>query len=158
MLVLLVWAVAASTVAALQYSRAEGLAAEVSSLRASLSAAESELRALRARVILVNVALDYGNGTVRWFNSTPLPLGASVLKALLVAASRVEYSYIQWGAYVTSIDGVAERLISPSEGYSWFWYVYDPGQRSWVLGPVAADAYVLKDGETVMWKYEHWRF
>lgn len=155
---LLLWAVAASAIAALQYMKAEELASEVSSLRSSLSATESELRSLRARIIVVNVAIDYGNGTVKWFNETPLPSGASVLKALLAVASRVEYKYGSWGAYVTSVNGVAEAVVSQSEGYSWLWYIYDGSQRKWVRGPVAADQYVLKDGDTVMWRYEHWKF
>jgi len=155
---LLAWAVASTAVAAYEYMRAEGLAAQLSALQASLSAAESELRALRAKVVLVNVAIDYGNGTVRWYNSTPLPVGASVLKALLAVASRVEYTYGAWGAYVTSIDGVSERILSKNEGYSWLWYLYDKREGKWVLGPVASDQYVLKDGDTVLWKYEHWKF
>jgi len=158
LLALLAWAVAASAAAAVQYTRAEGLASELSALHAALSARESELRSLRAKVILVNVALDYGNGTVKWFNSTPLPVGSTVLKALLAVAGRVEYTYGKWGAYVTSIDGVSEKILSKSEGYSWLWHIYDASQRKWVLGPVAADQYVLKDGDTVMWRYEHWKF
>jgi len=158
LIALLAWAVAASALAALNYSKVENLTSELSSLRAALTQTESELRSLRARVIIVNIAIDYGNGTVVWFNSTPLPLGSTVLKALLAVASRVEYTYGAWGAYVTSIDGVAEKILAANEGYSWLWYIYDAGQGKWVLGPVAADQQVLKDGDTVMWRFEHWKF
>ncbi len=156
LVVLLVWAVAASAAAAYMYQRAEGLRAELSSAKAALSATESELRSLRARIVLVNVAIDYGNGTVKWFNSTPLPQGATVLTALLCTASRVEYVYYAYGAYVKSVDGVEEKIISKSEGYSWLWYIFKGGK--WELGPVAADAYKLSDGDTIMWRYEHWKF
>ncbi|MEM0226382.1 MAG: DUF4430 domain-containing protein [Thermofilaceae archaeon] len=158
LVVLLAWAVLASALAAFAYMRAENLSSELTALRAALTETESELRALRARVVLVNIAIDYGNGTVRWFNSTPLPTGSTVLKALLAVASRVEYTYGAWGAYVTSIDGVAEKILAANEGYSWLWYIYETGQRKWVLGPVAADQQVLKDGDTVMWRFEHWKF
>lgn len=154
--VLLAWAVAASAVAAYVYQQAEGLRSELSSARAALSSTESELRSLRARIVLVNVAIDYGNGTVKWFNSTPLPQGATVLTALLCTASRVDYTYGVYGAYVKSVDGVEERILSANEGYSWLWYIFKGGK--WEIGPVAADAFKLSDGDTVMWKYEHWKF
>ena len=156
LIVLLVWAVAASAAAAYVYQQAEGLRSELSSAKAALAATESELRALRAKVVLVNVAIDYGNGTVKWFNSTPLPQGATVLTALLCTASRVEYVYGKYGAYVRAVDGVEEKIISKSEGYSWLWYIFKEGK--WAMGPVAADAYELSDGDTIMWRYEHWKF
>lgn len=158
LIALLAWAVLASALAAFNYTKVESLSSELSSLRAALTETETELRSLRARVILVNVAIDYGNGTVRWLNSTPLPSGSTVLKALLLTASKVEYVYGAWGAYVKSVDGVAEVILSANEGYSWLWYIYDAGQRKWVLGPVAADQHILREGDTVMWRYEHWRF
>lgn len=157
LLALLAWAVAASAFAAYNYTRAANLSSELTALRAALTATESELRTLRARVIVVNVAIDYGNGTVRWFNSTALPVGATVHKALLVTAFRVEYTYWTWGVYVTSIDGVAEKILSTNEGYSWLWYIYDREQRKWVLGLVAADQHVLRDGDVILWRYEHWK-
>lgn len=158
MVVLLVWAVSAGGLAAYNYLRAERLASDISSLSAALSVTESELRNLRARVVIINICIDYGNGTVRWFNSTPLPKGATVLKALLLVANRVEYTYGSWGAYVTSIDGVVEKVIAPNEGYSWLWYIYDKEKGAWILGPVASDQYELSDGSTVKWIYEHWKF
>ena len=153
LVVLLVWAVAASAAAAYMYQQAEGLRSELSSAKAALAATESELR---AKVVHVNVAIDYGNGTVKWFNSTPLPQGATVLTALLCTASRVEYVYGKYGAYVRAVDGVEEKIISKSEGYSWLWYIFKEGK--WAMGPVAADAYKLSDGDTIMWRYEHWKF
>jgi len=153
---LLAWAVVASVVAANTYRQAEELRSELSSARAALSSAESELRSLRARVLLVNVAIDYGNGTVKWFNSTPLPQGATVLTALLCVASRVDYTYGTYGVYVKSVDGVEERIVSKNEGYSWLWYAFKGGK--WEMGAVAADAYKLSDGDTIMWRYVHWKF
>ena len=40
-----------------------------------------------------------------------LPSGSTVLAAL-VARCRVEYEYGKYGAYVKSINGVGERIIS----------------------------------------------
>lgn len=156
LVLLLAWAVVASVIAANTYWQAEELRSELSSAKAALSSAESELRSLRARVVLINVAIDYGNGTVKWFNFTPLPQGATVLTALLCTASRVEYTYGAHGAYVNSVDGVEERIVSKNEGYSWLWYIFEDGR--WEMGVVAADAYRLSDGDTIMWRYEHWKF
>jgi len=153
---LLVWAVVASVIAANTYRQAEELRSELSSARAALNSVESELRSLRARVVLVNVAIDYGNGTTKWFNYTPLPQGATVLTALLFATSRVDYTYGAYGVYVKSVDGVEERIVSKNEGYSWLWYTFKDGR--WEIGSVAADAYKLSDGDTIMWRYEHWKF
>lgn len=153
---LLAWALIASAIAAHTYYRITGLESKLSSVQAALAATQSELRALRARVVLINIAINYGNGTVKWFNSTPLLQGVTVLKALLAVATSVEYKYGIYGAYITSVDGVAERFVSRGEGYSWLWYILK--DRKWELGPVAADRYVLKDGDTIMWRYEHWKF
>ncbi|MCS7104098.1 MAG: DUF4430 domain-containing protein [Thermofilaceae archaeon] len=156
LVIILAWAVIASGFAAYAYMRAQSLEAELTPLRVALASTESELKSLRAKIVVVNVAIDYGNGTIKWYNSTPLPQGATVLKALLVTASRVEYTLGQYGAYVTSINGVSEKILSSTEGYSWLWYIFEGGQ--WVMGPVASDQYVVKDGDTLMWRYEHWRF
>jgi len=61
------------------------------------------------------------------------------------------------GAYVTSINGVSERVIAPGkEGY--LWYVYDREKDSWTAGLTSADNYLLHDGDVAMWKYTHWKF
>ncbi|MEM1509850.1 MAG: hypothetical protein QXY49_06430 [Thermofilaceae archaeon] len=156
--VLLIWAISASSLAAYNYLRAEKLASEVSHLTTVLSTTESELHDLRMRIVIVNIGIDYGNGTVKWFNVTPLSKGATVLKALLAVASRVEYTYGPWGAYVTSVNGVKEEIIASNEGYSWLWYIYDKEKGVWIPGPVASDQYELPDGSSVKWIYEHWKF
>ncbi len=143
MIVLLIWAVLATSVAVKYYSEYAQLSRACSSLS--------------TKVILVNVGIDYGNGTVAWYNATPLPIGASVLTAL-VSVAKVEYKYGTYGAYVVSVNGVCEQILSKTEGYSWMWYIYNASLGRYVLGPVAADKYVLTNGDTILWKYQHWSF
>lgn len=142
-LALLAWAIIASGFAAYLYLENERLSAS--------------LRSYASRTVLVNIGIDYGNGTIVWFNSTPLPSGSSALTAL-VAVAKVEYKTSQMGAYVTSVNGVSEKLLSQNEGYSWLWYRYDPGKSQLVMGQVAADKYILANGDVIVWRYEHWKF
>lgn len=143
LIALLVWALASSSVASYLYLENQRL--------------KSSLSSLESKAVLVNIAIDYGNGTVVWFNSTPLPSGSTALSAL-TAVARVEYKLSTMGAYVTAVNGVSENIISKSEGYSWLWYKYSPEKKSLEMGPVAADKYTLVNGDIIVWRYEHWKF
>jgi len=147
LLILLAWAVAATSAASLLYIENE-------SLRRELEAREE----LLGNLVLVNVGIDYGNGTVTWYNNTPLPRGGATPLSALVAVATVEYKVSGMGAYVTSVNGVEEKILSKNEGYSWLWYILDREKGQLVLGPVAADRYKLASGDVVLWRYEHWRF
>ncbi len=139
LLVTLAWAVIATCTAAFLYVENQGLAKQAA--------------ALRSRVVVVNVLIDYGNGTRVWFNSTVLRRGATVLDALM-AVAKVNYTLGSYGAFVNSINGVANRVVSKNEGYYWMWYIYDRTSRTWRLGEVASNAYELSDGDVIMWKYQ----
>lgn len=143
LLVLLAWAIVATSTASYLYMENTRLSRELSSLG--------------GRVITVNIGIDYGNGTVIWFNSTSLPRGATALTAL-VSVAQVEYKLSPMGAYVTAVNNVQERLISKNEGYSWLWYRFDPVKKGLVMGEVSADKYKLADGDIIVWRYEHWKF
>ena len=145
-LLLIAWAVVATSAASLLYI-------ENGSLRRELEAREK----LLGNLVLVNLGIDYGNGTVVWYNDTLLPRGATPLSAL-VAVATVEYKVSGMGAYITSVNGVEEKILSKSEGYSWLWYIFDRERGQLVLGPVAADRYKLASGDVILWRYEHWKF
>lgn len=157
LVVLLVWAVAASGYAAKLYMENTQLKGTIAALEARLAKAEAAAADLERRTVTVDVAIDYGNGTVVWHNGTVLPRGATVLTAL-VSVAKVEYKMGKYGAYVVAVDGVREKLLSKNEGYSWMWYIFDPKEKKWVPGPVAADKYKLGDGAVIMWKYAHWKY
>ena len=74
-----------------------------------------------------------------------------------------------YGAYVTSINGVAE-VANGNEGYSWMLYTSDEELSSTEFGSltyqgtvfgqaaVGASSLKLKAGEYYVWAYEHWAF
>ncbi len=157
-IVLLVWAIISTIVAVNYYILFENLKRENFALKNKCAQLEKELGALSEKLITVNIAIDYGNGTVQWFNNTILPKGSSLFVATVLIA-KVEYKVGAYGVYIVSINNVKEKIITPGkEGYSWIWYYYDPINKKWKWGPMAADKYILKDGDIVMWKYTHWKF
>jgi len=108
---------------------------------------EALLEDLEGLTILVNIKIDYGNGTVAWYNETRVPLDSTLLTATQIVAS-VEYSTSEYGAFVNKINGVGED----PDTY-WLWSYWDPDKRSWEFGPVGADQWVLHNGDTVSWTY-----
>lgn len=141
--VLLVWAIVATGYAVKLYQENMYL--------------QKNLKSLSESTVTVSIGFDYGNGTVVWYNDTFVPRGASLLSATVLLVN-VEYKMSDFGAYVVSINGVSEKLISKNEGFSWMWYIYDSEKEKLVMGPIAADKYVLRDGDIILWKYEHWKF
>lgn len=99
--------------------------------------------------IQVNICLNYGNGTVRWHNSTETTMGMTLLNATLLVA---EVNYTLWpgmGAFVNSIDDKEN-----SNPFYWMWWMW-ASYSDWLEGPVACDKYVVADGETLYWYYEN---
>ncbi len=100
------------------------------------------------KLISVNIGFKYKDGRIEWYNSTKVPSGTTLLNATAQVAD-VNYTvYPGMGAFVNSINGVKNE-----KPYYWMWWTWNPS-TGWTLGPVAADKYVLSDGETVLWYYE----
>jgi len=101
-------------------------------------------------IMRVNICIDYGNGTIRWYNQTIVPLGCNLLQATRMVA-QVNSTY--WPAYqasfVDSINGVWNK-----GAYYWMWYYWDDELKAWKYGDCGADLYILSNGETVRWRYE----
>jgi len=134
-LVLAVWAITASSIAAYyysEYSRVSGI-----------------LKNLEESTVKVNVVIDYGNGTVEEFNDILLDAeGATALNALLMVA-KVEYTVYPFGVFVDSINGVENS----KELNSWWLYSILKPDGEEVSPEVGADQYRLSNGETVVWRY-----
>jgi len=74
----------------------------------------------------------------------------STLLDLTCNVSNVNYtSYGSMGCFVNSINGVENE--NPMFWMWWYWNDYS----GWIEGPVAADKYVISDGEILMWFYEN---
>jgi hypothetical protein len=108
---------------------------------------EALLRDLEELSIIVNIKIDYGNGSVFWYNNTRLPLDSNLLNATRKVAE-VDYVMGDYGAFVTRINGVGGE---PNR--FWLWYYFDTGRNDWTLGPVACDRWRLSNGSIVAWVY-----
>jgi hypothetical protein len=102
----------------------------------------------------VDLCIDYGNGTVIWFNATSMPVG-STLFDLLQKEAVVDYNY--WAMMepghmlVTSINGLEQNYTTFEY---WFWYYWDAETGKWVHGLVGCDAWKLKNDGIYKWAYE----
>jgi len=104
----------------------------------SLTTPEKELQA--------NLTLNFGNGRVVSYPQIKIKAGETAYSILLnkmgEVDSQVKTKKYDFGMMVESIDN-----ISANESYFWSYLVN--GQS----GSIASDKYVLKDGDTVEWKY-----
>lgn len=103
----------------------------------------------KGKSIHVNLALNYGNETVRWYNNTEAIMGMTLLNVTSLVAN---VNFTMWsgmGAFVNSIDHIENAY-----PYYWMWWMWS-SYSGWVEGPVACDKYVVADGETLYWYYEN---
>jgi hypothetical protein len=133
----------------------EPLLMEFNRLLKSIVAEELENLIGENTTIKVNLCIDYGNGTVRWYNVSTSP-GVSLFE-LTNQVAKIEYEYYQkmepGHVLMKTINGVAP---SPAEGKYWFWYYWDENSNQWVFGQVGCDAWTLRDNGTYRWIYKVW--
>ena len=108
---------------------------------------ETMLIEIEELTILVDIQLDYGNETIVWFNSTRLPVGASLFNATEKIA-KIEFSETDFGIFILSINDVGG-----DDGKFWLWNYYYSSLGEWVFGPVGSDNWILHNGDQVSWKY-----
>jgi len=95
--------------------------------------------------IQVDLMIDYGDGTVEWYNETRIQTGAN-LWDLTLENCDVEYEMYDFGAFITSINGV-----EADDSHYWGWSYLE--ENSWSMGMVGAEQYNLHDGYVVSWIY-----
>jgi hypothetical protein len=96
----------------------------------------------------VNLGINYGDvEPTAWFNKTTVEMGATLLDVTEAVAKVKVKHYPGMGAFVESINGVENR--NPN---FWMWWTYS--SLSWYEGPIAADRYIVAEGETLFWYYE----
>lgn len=100
--------------------------------------------------ISVNIAIDYGNGTRIWYNSTVLPIGSTLFNATTKVA---KYNYT-FGTYGVSTEAINNIWVDQAKKMYWMWWYWDLNERKWILGPCAVNEYTLRDDETIIWYYE----
>jgi hypothetical protein len=94
----------------------------------------------------MNLGINYGNGTIQWYNQTARS-GDTLLEATL-QVSEVYYETSAYGAFVKAINGANQPA-----NKSWIWWKWTQ-QSGWESGQVGCDAYILGDNETVYWYFE----
>jgi len=100
-------------------------------------------------VISVNILVDYGNGSRRWYNNTKINMGESMIKALEKIVS-VKYTEYPFGIFVDSINNVYN---DPKNYMYWMWWRWDSEAKRWILGEISCDRYIPVNGEIFAWKY-----
>jgi hypothetical protein len=101
----------------------------------------------RSLVYSVNLLLDFGNGTRRWYNDTSVQPGWNGYVATLVFLKGNVQAvwYPQYGEhFVTSVDGVSGTSVE-----SWFFWDYSVGK--WTLAPTGADGLLVYNGTSIAW-------
>jgi len=104
-------------------------------------------------VVETNTLINYGNGTIRWYNETNIPSTWNFYQLTLhLANGNVEQQC--YGApynehYVTGISNIRDQ--SP---FYWTVWIFCQSQNAWTTSPVGADLIRLSNGETLAWAYE----
>jgi len=98
---------------------------------------------------LVDVLLDYGNGTRRWASCILQPGSDTVYNATQLVATSLNVTWWDGSAFVDAINDVWN-----SYPYYWIWWYWSRSESQWVMGPVACNLYVLEDCDIIAWYYE----
>ena len=138
-LILLIWAISATTIAVNLYLENQSY--------------RDILYSFGSKTISVNLLIDYGNGTKAWFNNTIVPRN-STLFTLLLTTVKINYTTGKYGVFIKSVNNVSNKVTSSSSGRFWMWYYYDKKNHKWVSGPVAVDKWPLKNGDILKIVYK----
>jgi len=101
----------------------------------------------RALVYAVNMLVDFGNGTRRWYNDTRiLPGWNGYVASLVLLNGNVQAAwYPQYGEHlVTGIDGVPQTA-------STSWFVWQFGHGGWTPSQTGADQLRINNGTVIAW-------
>ena len=98
----------------------------------------------------VHMFVDYGNGTVAWYNGTATQPGwnAYVVTLVLLDGKVQATWYPQYGEHL--VEGIGG--VSDSQTEYWFFLTYNR-TSSWQVAQVGADAVPAVNGTTFAWVY-----
>jgi len=134
-LVFLIWAVGATAGAVNYYQISQNQQTTISNLQSLVNNLG----------IKVNIAINYGNGTIEWHNDTYIPIGFSLFNATQKVAT-LNYTTSPLGTFVTGINGVSQDVAANR------YWVYDTWSNGkWEIVWIATTDYALHDNEIVMW-------
>jgi hypothetical protein len=100
----------------------------------------------------VNTLINYGNGTMKWYNETKIPANWNFYN-LTVYLTRenivAPFDTLLNEHYVTGINGVNNH--SP---YFWTLWTFCEKQSAWAQATVGADKIFLGNNSTLAWAYQ----
>ena len=108
--------------------------------------------------VVVNIGINYGNGTIEWHNDTTVPSGEFLLNATMRVATVEFTNYPGFsgpglpGAFVTGINGVRQN---PAANLYWTYWVYEPQTQKYEMKLVGAGSYPLTSDQTIQWYYQN---
>ncbi len=97
----------------------------------------------------VSVMLDFGDGTVRTYEGVAFAEGETLFDVMLRLSERGDgfvFRHQPPGQYGILIDQIG-NMASGADGKYWLWYENNR------MGQVASDAYVLRPGDVIEWKF-----
>lgn len=152
----LAWALIGTVAATTYYTSYDTSIAEnralkdnLKELRGNLTGVQALYAELLARVALVNVYINYGNGTVSSYENVTISNIRATAFIALMSIADVEFQASSFGVFVTSINGVKQSI---SESQYWLYYVYEK-DKGWTSPEVAADRYRLSSGMSISWNF-----
>ena len=113
---------------------------------------------ISGKTITVSILINYGNGTLVWYNNTIVFKGSTVYDALVKIAN-VNASTTPFGVYVHGINGVNE-----DKEHAWMYAIRRNDSsvnafyeiNGWYYPGVGASSLILKDGDVVAWVFLNW--
>jgi hypothetical protein len=99
--------------------------------------------------VYVNIGVDYGNQTRAWYNDTKALTGMTLFRVTKDSANTTYDTAVGFGAYVKSINGLAENA-----SHGWVWWKWNTFMVNWTRIDISADAYAVADTEIFLWYYE----
>ncbi len=109
----------------------------------------SSLSGKKAIVYEVNVLLDFGNDTTKWYNNTSIQPGwDGYVATLVLLKGNVQATwYPQFGEhFVTGLDGVPQTSTAS-------WFFWDSTGGNWSLAPTGADGLQVNNGTSMAWTF-----
>lgn len=97
----------------------------------------------------VSIMLDYGDGGVKTYENVVFTDGQTLFDATKALSERGDgftFKYQPPGQFGIMIDQIGDK-IGGADGKYWLWYENNR------MGQVASDAYKLKNGDVIEWKF-----
>ncbi len=108
--------------------------------------------------VVVNLGINYGNGTIQWHNATLVSSGEYLLNATMQVAVVDFMNFPGFtgpglpGAFVTGINGVNQN---PAANLYWTYWVYNAQTQLYEMMLVGAGSYAITSDQTIQWYYQN---